>query len=288
MSRRNRIASGAMLTVVLLSGVAGAQDRAEPADVLRGPSAAEAPAKRSIVMRDGTGALQPLDTRPEQAAVEVLGLKPQERSAVDRVFAEHAAAVHALLFENLALFTRIQSARQSGDREAVGPMLRALEPSARPLLDPPLGDRVAGALPEDRREEFRGLVREYAGALAEFEAQSRGGRMDDAKRPAREGAPGPFAARRFEMNQLLREMARTLRTVTEERKARTEEILRQVEATPEQEATIRAIVREAGEVSGGKPPSAEQRRETFRRILDVLTPEQRRRAMERLRGEPER
>ena len=84
-----------------------------------------------------------------------------------------------------------------------------------------------------------------------------------------------------ELNLLIREMARTLAQTVAERRERTDHILAVAQATPEQDAKIRALVREFGERNAGKADA--DRRDLLRAILDTLTPEQRRRVVEDLR-----
>ena len=84
---------------------------------------------------------------------------------------------------------------------------------------------------------------------------------------------GPIPPR-MEMNLLLREMGRSLQSLVQERKAKTEEIIKALDPTPDQEAKIRTIIRQVGEKSG-LSPKVEARGELMRQILQVLTPEQR-------------
>lgn len=81
---------------------------------------------------------------------------------------------------------------------------------------------------------------------------------------------------RMEINLVLREMARSLSSLVQERAQRTEELLKSVEATPEQEGKIREIVRSVGR---GPEISESQRGEMMRQILQVLTPAQREKFM---------
>lgn len=90
-----------------------------------------------------------------------------------------------------------------------------------------------------------------------------------------------------EMNLLLREMARALQGIVDERKENMDHFLRVIEATPEQEAKIRAIARGNAEKREGKAlgePSRDERLTTWRKMMDVLTPEQRAKAIRERSG----
>jgi hypothetical protein len=97
------------------------------------------------------------------------------------------------------------------------------------------------------------------------------------------GARGEFAAQRMELNQTLREIGRSLRAVVDERKDRADSILKAANATPEQEAQIRAIFREMGAKGAAGTPSEQERGAAMRKVLDVLTPEQREAVLKEIR-----
>jgi len=273
-------------------------------DALRGPKVSQPAAPKSLVKRDMSGKFEPLDTRPEQAALDLLGLKPEERTAADKVITERYQKVTKLLHDNWDLFLKIQTSRQGGAKpEELRPLIKEFRPIAAPLLSPTLEDQVAAALPEAKRSQFKSLVDEYKTALL---AEDRGGMgagagtgggggkgrgreaasPDDAGKPA-DAATGGFPPR-LEFNMLLREMARSLKGIVDERKEHMEALLKAIDATPEQEAKIREIVRGAAESSRKNgalgEPSYEQRAETWRKIMDVLTPEQRQKAIEARRA----
>src|SRR5262249_55191395 len=148
-------------------------------------------------------------------------------------------------------------------------------------------EQVAKVLPEDQTPDFRRLVSEYVTALEAQAQRETGGTQGAFTRP---GSPTPdaprrgYSAERTEMNLLLRAMARALGSIVQERRARTEELFKAVEATPEQRTAIEKLLRESAEKNRGRAFTPEQRAENFRRIMEQLTPEQRQKARERLRG----
>ena len=87
--------------------------------------------------------------------------------------------------------------------------------------------------------------------------------------------PTWMALRRVVTTLLVAEMARGVRAMADERHGRLDEIIRVVEPTPEQEVKIQVIVCEGGELATLNP-SQEQRADKLRRVIEILTPEQRR------------
>jgi Spy/CpxP family protein refolding chaperone len=97
------------------------------------------------------------------------------------------------------------------------------------------------------------------------------------------GARGGLAAQRMEMNHTLREIGRSLRAIVDERKDRADAMLKAANATPEQEAKIRAIFRELGSKAGTGEPSEQERGAALRKVLEILTPEQREAVLKEIR-----
>ncbi|MBL8990814.1 MAG: hypothetical protein JNJ48_04450 [Phycisphaerae bacterium] len=289
-----------VLAAAGLVWAAGAAAWAEPEpkpaakpDPMSGPKvepgagdAAKAPT--TLVKRDFDGKLERLDRRPEAAALDLLGLTAEERSGADKLLAERAAKVSVLLADHYALFLSLQGARQGGaGAEELRPKMREFREAAGGLIDPPLAQQVAATLPEGKRAEFSRLVGEYIRAMSEEEAASRRGgepAMEGdrpaGRRPERAGA----APMRMELNLLLRETARTLNAMVTERRERMDEVLKAVEATDEQAEKIRRLARENAAEGGGMKQTEAQRAELARKILEVLTPEQRRKWVEATRG----
>jgi hypothetical protein len=270
------------VTVLAVAGFALAQTPAAiPAgdgDALRGPAVKQAPKVSTLVKRDMSGNLERIDTRPEQAALDVLGLTADERKPADKVMSDRFAAVTKLLQQHQDLFLKIQQGRQGGVKpEELRPQMREMREAATPLLENPLEDQVATALPEAKRAEFRRLVDEYKRVVATEEprrmrqgAGTGGGKgrgrgndgepnsaapdemkKDAPKEPGKAPAEGPIPPR-VEMNLLLREMGRALNAIVVERREHMDSFLKAIDATPEQEGQIRAIVRTRPEKKDGE------------------------------------
>ncbi|HVU64332.1 MAG TPA: hypothetical protein VHC70_10170, partial [Phycisphaerales bacterium] len=243
-------------------------------DALRGPSVKETPRAATLVNRDMTGALERLDTRPEQAALDLLGLSAEERKGAEKVLTDRFEAVTKLLQDQYELFLKLQGARQSGAKPSeIRPLMREFYPHAQPLLDNPLEDLVEKTLPEGKRAEFRRIVDEYKRVSAREEPGGRGagrragggeGKGDGAMSDGAGKAPGDASAgpipARVEMGLLMREMGRALNAMVTERKEHLAALLKAVDATPEQEGQIQAIVRE--QANGNKKAGAGIRERT--------------------------
>lgn len=309
-------ACGLALPMCGLALPAWAQAAEAPAQVnpLAGPSV-DASSKPTLVKRDFEGTLERIEMRPEAAAVELLTLTPDQRAPVDEVLQRRSADVQRVTTEHYELFLKLQGARQGGDRREMMTLMRDFRVVAEPLLKPSLFTQIHDVLPEDQRAEFARLVDEYIAALAAEpdptggmgmqRGQRRGIGGDAAREPMGEASPDPetdtrmgdgpkegarngqvagaTARRRIEINLLLREMARGVGDMVEERREHTDELFKVIGASEEQQSKIRAIIRENGE-NAALMPTPEQKAERFQKILKELTPEQRRAWMDWQRG----
>lgn len=303
---RTRAASKAAHSIVamaLLLAAAGASQGAEPepppaatpaADQapLSGPKvapseAASPAASATLVKRHFDGTLEPLDQRPEAAAIDLLGLTTQERAAADTLLTERAAKVSTLATEHATLLMSLKGSRESGGLpEDLRQKMREFREAASGLLHPPLAEQLSATLPHATRAEFRRLVNEYTNAMSVDEAARRGGMQAmDGKRPAgRRPERAGAASMMMEMNLLLRETGRGLAAKVTERRERMDELLKAVDATDEQAEKIRRLAGESASEANGYKQTPAQRAELTKRIMDVLTPEQRRQWMEGMRG----
>lgn len=283
---------------------------ADDAALMSGPKVSTTATKKTLVARTFEGTLTIVEDRPEFAAVALLELDGAQRAAYTAFCEERAAGVSALLQDEYALFLELQGLRQSGaEPSKLRPLMMKFREAAGELADPPLRRQVAAILPEDRRAEYLAIVDEY---LEAFRAEYAGGRGPGApggraRAPASAGETmndpmadkaggldengrgrrGAFAeamiGQRTELGLLLREVARSLNGLVEVRRERSEEMFKAVDATPEQEAKIDAIVRQRANPLG-EPNSKGERAELFQKIAAELTPEQRRKLMEYLRN----
>ncbi len=139
----------------------GAEARA-----LAGPRVRTSGEATTLVELGYAGKVRRLERAPEEAAIELLGLTPEERERVDGVLLARARVLDAIVLDNLTLLMRLGTAGEAGQKlTALGLGLELagkLEPVWR---DGPLRDRLRGALAPERRAEFDRLVDGYWDAI---------------------------------------------------------------------------------------------------------------------------
>ncbi len=269
------------LLCLALAGCAAAQDDSP----LGGPSVSIEPAAPTLVERDLEGRLRPLDARAEVAALGLLGLTDAEREKVDALVLERAALVDRIVFDNLELLTQIQSAQAAmqgnerprpddGQRDLFWKMIDTIAPLR---AQEPLVDHYAAALPETARERYRALVSEWNDAQADEAAA-------DPSRPQRARPRAAGFMRGSDIAGIRTELRAAYERGAADRAQQLDALLARLGLTPEQEGEVRAMIRAFGETHGGNPTQA-QRARLFRDILTRLEPEQRRRAIEAVRGD---
>ena len=279
---------------------------------LGGPKVDEATRDLTLVKRDALGRLERLERRPEHAAAELLALTPAEYAPVEKLLVERAAEVSALLKEHYALFEKLQGSRQGGaSRQELAPLMREFRPIAQPLISTPLAEQISVLLPERKRTQFAALVKDYNEAFFAEQAEDRGGKsarsapgqqgaaadngddkMDEMRTPTRprraqRGGAASTSGGGGEMQELallLREMARSLGATVAENRERSDEMMTAVEATPEQQAKIQQITQDSTRFGQALNRNSEQKAAVRRAVMEVLTPEQRRKWTESLRN----
>ncbi len=265
-----------LLVLIAATGAFAQSPTADERSLLAGPKTAAGAAAPTLIERGMDGRLVRPEARPEVAALALITLTPEEREPVTQFLNARAAKVTELLKDHRDLLLKIQAARQSDAREELMPLLRELRSFAVPLVEPPLVEQLAAKLPGEQAGQLRSIVSEYMHAVMAEEAAKA---PDNADRRAAAGVQNAPIPPRIEMILLVRELARTLGEVVKERKERTDALIKPLDLTPEQDAKVRAIIRNAGEQANGSP-SAEARREMWEKIMQELTPEQRVKARE--------
>lgn len=288
----------------------------EPADPLSGPRVREGGSasggEPTLVERAFDGTLRTYDVRIEEAAAERLDLKDSERAAVRRVLDERAAAMDAIVRENIELLLKGVAAQQAGDRAAQRAHLAEMREAFGPLGERGgLLSELAAALPAEKALRLRAMVQEYwrARVRDEVNAQRReriremeggekeamppaggdrgpdeapaddppGGMMDEENPRAASRAERAEAARilpRLMLQEFGREVKRSYDRIAAEGQRRLEESIAALGLSPEQEGRVRRLVTEFAQESKLNPTAA-QRTAFFARVLKELTPEQR-------------
>jgi hypothetical protein len=220
---------------------AGTQPAGDPASSpLSGPRVADETV-RTLVSRDMQGRFQPVEGRPEAAALARIPIDPVRREAARRVLEDRASALRAHLVEHIDMLRAWTDASLAGEEEEVRriqiELYQMFEPEGdRGVLHAPLTEVLSPA----EFVELERVLDEYWDAWMAAEA---GDRMMDGAVPEN----------------------------LEQRLAR---IYAAVEPTPDQREAIRAAV--IGLIrAGGLSPTEAQRDEAARAIYDALDEDRR-------------
>ena len=256
----NRLAYCVAMSLAVMSAPCIAQE-------LAGPKVDAASAAPSLVARDFSGTITRLESSPEEAAIPLLTLSPQETTLVETAFNERAAIFDRAVSENYELVLKLQGFREAKPAERLA-MLREWNTALRELkVRGKLVDEISAALSKENAAAFRKLVTDYREALI---AQAMKGSEMMGERPLnRQQAQG-----REVLIELGQEVKRAFDRRIAEGKTKIEEVVKTIDATPEQREQLEKISLDFAQQSLGKPTAA-QRSALIRRIFDVLTPEQR-------------
>ena len=291
MSRRTIHAAPLMLA--LTAGVAmGVTDQADPPpattttettseeDLLAGPKVVESGDRAreaegmemtggSIYSHNFDGTMIHPEGAPEEAALALMDLDEATTETIEKVIAEWNAGFDRFLLDNTADAQVYQDAfrgMRSGnlDREARQTIRKALE-RLKPLMDPPLRDRIAEVLPDDARVMFDALLDDYDVA-----------RVADARQRAEDNGRR-FFERSFNRSDSIRRLGRELvaaydRTLKQSGRD-FEALLADLALSPESERRVRNLVTDAVQANEGRP-DADQRVTIFREVYNILTPEE--------------
>lgn len=258
----------------------------KPGDPMSGPTVSTPkPTKPTLVRLDIAGKLEKIEGRPEVAALRLLSLTPEQKTATEKLVADRYALASKTLQDHTSLFLAIQGARQAQNTQELPARMKEMREAAKDLLNPPFATTVVALLDEKNAAIFKELVKEYVDALAKDQANSTEMRpnADRQVRRRRGGENDLLIPPQIEMNLVLREMGKSLANVVAERKERSAALLKAVDASPEQEAKIQELTRAAGE-KYGQSPTAEQKGELMKQIMAELTTEQRKKLTEHLRN----
>jgi hypothetical protein len=268
----------AALLLALAAPAFGQANQPARQDPLRGPQVRERPARRTLVERDLSGHLQRPDVPPEEAAIDLLGLDAEAKARVDQILAARAAILDQIVTDNIDLISRFANARQAGDRAEQFAALEELSKKLQPLnARGKLGDELRAALPPEKTRDYDNLVSEYRRAAVDAdmaEAQARGERLTRLQANLRENLASLGL-------QIKRSYERTIAA----KAADFEQLIGQLNLTPEQDSKIRGFVTQFVQDTKGRP-TQEQRRSLFFRIMGELDRDQQKKLMAAYIGGP--
>lgn len=249
---------------------------------------------RTLIERDFDGKVKRLDISPEEAAVSLLTLTPEERAGADAAISARAADMDALVTAHLLDIIRISGQFQAprpGDRAAA---IRESLQLAKPILDKGrLIDRISSALPESQRDAYLALVDEYKKAVGDEEiVLARQGKSNDlefaadvAKDPKNLIGHRIRARIKLELESFGKEIQRSAERIIAEKQSQGNDFLSKLSLTPEQESSIQAIYADLAGKYGLKEPPKQVQALLFVKVLQILTPEQRKQALVLIRDQ---
>ncbi len=221
--------------------------------------------------RDFKGKLKRPEVPPEEAALDLLKLAPEDRAKTDAVLAARAQVLDAVVIDNIDLVVKLHNARQSGDRRdqlaVMSEFMKKLQPlNARGRL----ADEIRGTLSKEQQGRYDAILKEYREAAIEEgtkEARARNEFVTDRGMETREN-----------LASLGLEIKRSYERQISSKAAEFERVVSQLGLRSEQEAKIRALVTSFTQETKGKA-TAEQKRALFFRIMADLDPDQQQRLM---------
>lgn len=128
----------------------------------------------SIVERDMTGNLRPIEFTPERAAAAKLSLDDEARRKVDHIIIAHRELLDRLVADNIDLVIRARTASAGTPALEKAAIIAAALQAFRPALEgPSLWEQISPVLPVAARERFDAMMLEYWDAVFR---QATGGR----------------------------------------------------------------------------------------------------------------
>jgi len=273
------------LAILSLASFAFAQPDArkasEPSSPLSGPTVTESKdIKPTLVQSDFDGHIRLVDGSPEEAALMLLKLDDEARTEADAILAERARLLDEFVTDNLLLLGQMDTADKAGDKKTHGALIVKALQELRPVLDKGrLEDRIANAIPEARRGEYRALLKEYWGALVkDRRAAPRPDGPDKGKKPGRIEILAQAKIETFG-----KEVERSYQRVEKSGELAFKYIFMGVDLSAEQRGTIRALFATHAAQTNGNA-SEKENGQLFLAVLPHLKPEQAKQVMKNIKG----
>jgi hypothetical protein len=240
---------------------------------LAGPPVKTA-ARSGIVQHEMSGRVVRPEKTVEEAAADRLGLSAEVRARVDRVVAERAVAIDRFVTENLLLLNQLDTVGKAGslrDKVVVG--MEAVTRLGAAVQGRSLKQAILAQLPEGEARKFRALLREYWRAIHEE------GKLIKPQDP-----PPAWAAHLGEsLASLGREIARSFERQAASGTVFVDYLLSGVELNEEQKELVRDLKLDMMEKTGMRASEEDQKKLVIS-IAAHLTPAQRGKVMERVKG----
>jgi len=269
------------LAILSLASFAFAQPASTSASPLAGPTVTQASdSKPTLVQSDFDGHIRIVDGSPEEAALLLLKLDDNARSAADAIFAERARLIDEFIADNLVMLTQLDTAEKAGDKQTQAALgLKAIQ-ELRPVLDKGrLEDRIAAAIPEDRRAQYHAILKEYWSAIVKDRRRTpKPGGPDKGKAPGRIEI---MAQAKFEA--FGKEFERSYQRIEQSGDLAFHYIFKGVELSEDQRGTIRTLFNTHAAQTKGNATEKENG-QLFLAVLPHLNPDQAKQVMKNIKG----
>ncbi|MFZ4574061.1 MAG: hypothetical protein ACOYN0_06665 [Phycisphaerales bacterium] len=250
-----------LASAMLAASLAQADPSTQPADdaALAGPAVGEQ-ARKSLLQRDFNGTPRRLELPAEEAALELLGLTPEQKSATDAVIADRRAKLDAIVAQNLDLLLKLKGSRDSGDAAGLRQHTRELLGKLGPIREKGrLLDQLAAVLPPEKAAQLRALTRDYWEMKVEEEVRG--------------GEERSKARVKLMLAAVGLEIKRAYETRISGQQQDLDDLIVRLELSSEQEGKVRGLFLEFAQKTLGKA-TADQRAELFRDLNKILTGDQ--------------
>jgi hypothetical protein len=266
---------------IFISALLGAQSSTQPAstqpttqpapagDVLAGPKVKDtSSAAPTIVRRAFDGTLEELEAEPGVVAAGMLDLTQEQRSAYEQLLAERLAAFDQAVRENYGLIVEVAATAGEADTDRWIDVLNKLRAGFASFLERgQFADQISPHLTEPQREQLNQMINEYVQAQVE-QLQ----RMHGLNRQQ--------AARRMMLETFGQMIRRSIERQVGLEREQFERLAEELGLTEEQKNKTQAIFGPlAVKKLQNQPVTPAERAAAFGRFNQLLTPEQRRKAL---------
>jgi len=225
------------------------------------------PRVKSLIERDFDGTLKKLETEPVTAAIAIMELDEPSRAAAEKILLQRSAALDALVKDHLKELAELNAARRARQRGEANTILAALLKEAGPIFkEGPLVDQVAEVLPTEKATELRMLITEYRDELVK-EMMEKGGEHGQKKNRVQ-------AAMTERLTGFGQEVKSSYERVFGSRRKDFQEVVKQLNLSPEQESKVQQVFTDLFQKTYGKPSRAQSAKAAMQ-AYNMLDSEQR-------------
>ncbi len=218
--------------------------------LLAGPRLLDEAEEHTLVRFEFNGNLRRIDRTPEEAALDALNLPSAARERVDNILRSRHTELDEYVRSDLEILLAVQKVRQAGNKPEAQPLAADLTNRVEEITGPiRLRDEIAQTLPHGERREFQRMIDEYWRAHVLDESQQAQAR--------KEALTLAQARMRVTLNATGVELRRAFERQYKPRDGVFDELLQQLNLSDEQDAKVKAPIRELVDRTKSKPATRE-------------------------------